>query len=491
MEEQKYQKPSLNPDDTQINQPPPIVSVGSHGPEGRIHRFGAVRGKAHRVVVTLKSNRWTSTVGFLFLCMVAGVFTGLVGGYFQYFLHIAERWRGEVAAWAQTVGFWQGFLTLLVIGMGAAVIGRFLVRFAPTAGGSGIQYVEAMWHNEVDAAHLKVLFVKFFGGLLTLGSGMALGREGPTVQMGAAVGAFCGRVCKLTRDNLKLITIASAGTGLGVAFSAPLGGAMFAFEEVTKDIELKLVVPTLLCVVAGTSISMTILGEQPDYYVINKAFEIPDVIHLCFYLLFGVFIGVMGALYNWLIIALLKVNDWFRWLPAEVKAALVGIVTAILLWLVPDWTGGGDKLADYFLNVNVTIEMVIIIGLIRWFFAPLCYSTGVPGGLFSPLLLMGGILGHLFVWPFIWLGADLNPLAFCAVGMAAFFGSTIRAPTTGVLLILEMTACWNLTIPMVAASAVSFMTAKLMNCLPIYSALRLRIPSVHKLEEEGQNVLFD
>lgn len=427
---------------------------------------------------------------FLVLCMVAGFLTGLAGGYFQYFLHMADKYRNQLASWAHTAGTFEGLLTLIAICVGCAVVGRFLVRFAPTAGGSGIQYVEAMWHNEHEPARLPILFVKFFGGLLTLGSGMALGREGPTVQMGASIGGTLGRIFKLDYTKLKFLTIASAGTGLGVAFSAPLGGAMFTFEEVTKDIKPSLVISTMLCVLVGCSTSMTILGAQPDYDVIQRSFAIPNVKEVFALILFGIFIGAMGVLYNKSVLILLNLNDYFKHILPEVKAGIVGIVVALLLWYAPYLAGGGDNLGQDMLNYAYPIQIVLIFGLIRWIFAPLCYSTGVPGGLFSPLLLMGGILGHVFAWALGLVGIEVSPLAFCAVGMSAFFGATIRAPFTGVLLILEMTACWDLTLAMIGASAVAFFTAKCLKDLPIYTALRLRIPEVKQLQKEGKQVLF-
>ena len=151
-------------------------------------------------------------------------------------------------------------------------------------------------------------------------------------------------------------------------------------------------------------------------------------------------------------------------------------------------SGGGDQLGTEMLNYTFPIATVLVIGLIRWFFAPLCYATGVPGGLFSPLLLMGGILGHVFAWTLNLIGFDLNPMAFCAVGMSAFFASTICAPITGVLLILEMTACWDLTLPMLIGSALAFFTAQVLKSQPIYTALRLRIPEVKQMQQQGVDV---
>ncbi len=418
---------------------------------------------------------------FLILCMLAGLLTGLAGGYFQVFLRMAQAYCLEVSVWAHQVPFWKGFGTLLLICVGCAVIGRALVRFSPTAGGSGIQYVEAMWSNETAPSRFSVLIVKFFGGLLTLGSGMALGREGPSVQMGAAIGAFIGRVTKLSRDDLKYITVASAGTGLGVAFSAPLGGAMFVFEEVTKEIKPHLVISTLLSVLLGCALSMTILGAEPDYHVINTHFPIPGPLEIFAVILFGVFTGVMGVLYNKTVLAFIDFNAWLRHLWPEVKAAVVGVVVAAILWYAPHLSGGGDEMSQQMLNYTYPILTILLFGVVRWFFAPLSYSSGVPGGLFSPLLLMGGILGHFYAWGMNLVDFGLDPLAFCAVGMSAFFASTIRAPITGILLILEMTACWDLSLMMIGSSIVSYVTARMFNGLPIYTSLRLRIPSIKEL----------
>ena len=136
----------------------------------------------------------------------------------------------------------------------------------------------------------------------------------------------------------------------------------------------------------------------------------------------------MGVLYNKSVLLLLNLNDYFKHILPEVKAGIVGIVVALLLWYAPYLAGGGDNLGQDMLNYAYPIQIVLLFGLIRWIFAPLCYSTGVPGGLFSPLLLMGGILGHLFAWALGLVGIEVSPLAFCAVGMSAFFGATIRAP---------------------------------------------------------------
>jgi len=151
------------------------------------------------------------------ICLFAGLCTGAVGGYFQFFLHKADHLRMLLTTVAHSVSFWEGFGAVLAVCVACAVIGRFLVRFAPTAGGSGIQYVEAAWREEVEPARFKILLVKFFGGILTLGSGMALGREGPTVQYGGLrSGATIARILKFSKESFVFSPSHSAGYRLRV-----------------------------------------------------------------------------------------------------------------------------------------------------------------------------------------------------------------------------------------------------------------------------------
>lgn len=426
---------------------------------------------------------------FYCLAIISGCLVGLAGGYFQLFLHAGDRFRNSLIEWLRTLGDVEGFFVLAGLCMFCALVARALVRLSPTAGGSGIQYVEAVWKDEVQPARIKLLPVKFIGGLLSLGSGMALGREGPTVQMGAAIGAWFSRVTKLEKLDFKYLVMASAGTGLGVAFSAPLGGAMFVFEEVTRSLNLRLVIATVLCASVGCTVSMSIIGFQPDYLVNQTSFALPNLQMMIFTMIFGIVVGLFGVLYNKMVLALLNVQNRLGMIPPEVRAAFVGLVVAVLLWFMPHWAGSGDPISQSLLNGTMPITALATLAVIRWFFAPLCYSTGVPGGLFSPLLLMGGILGQLYCWVVGTMGYELNPLAFCALGMSAFFASTICSPFTGVLLILEMTSCWDLTIPMLFASIISYATFRTVGSLPIYTALRLRIPAVQALQKQGVDVL--
>jgi CIC family chloride channel protein len=141
------------------------------------------------------------------------------------------------------------------------------VRWAPVASGSGVQHVEAVMRGEAEPAGLRVLPVKFVGGTLAIGSGLALGREGPTVQMGATIGISIARWLRMGSDDLRTIQAATAGAGLGVAFNAPMGGAIFVFEEVARNFRVRLTIATLIACAAAIGVSRLVLGDRPDFAV--------------------------------------------------------------------------------------------------------------------------------------------------------------------------------------------------------------------------------
>src|SRR5271166_1714584 len=177
--------------------------------------------------------------------ILAGICIGLVGGAFRYCLIAADNGRGALIAWAHAWPY-IGWLVPVVLGLAGAGLARFLVvRFAPTAAGSGVQRVEAVFSGEVKLAPHSIVPVKFFGGLLAMGSGLALGREGPTVQMGASLSRLISRLLIRDDHDIRVIEAAGAGAGLAVAFNAPIGGSIFVFEELTSSFTPGLLVATL------------------------------------------------------------------------------------------------------------------------------------------------------------------------------------------------------------------------------------------------------
>ncbi|ORM30249.1 ClC family H(+)/Cl(-) exchange transporter [Williamsia sp. 1135] len=415
------------------------------------------------------------------LAIVAGVAIGFIGGAFRWCLREADEWRVEMLRWAHDLPG-PGWLIPIAITATGAALAALIVRQIPLATGSGIQHVEAVSRGEAGPPPLRVLPAKFIGGLLSIGSGMILGREGPTVHMGATIGAEAGRRAHLNDDDMRLMQTSVAGAGLAVAFNAPVGGALFVFEEVTKSVRLRTVIPTLLAVAVGVGCSRIIMGDRPDFLV--GPVDSPSIVLLPVFVVFGLLTGVLGIFYNRVIMGLLDLVGRVRHVPAFVKAAAIGAVIGALLAVDPLTAGGGDTLAQKLIGGG-TVALPVIAGYlaVRLIAGPLSYASATPGGLFAPLLAVGALWGVLFVGiadVFV-PGIDSTlTIGMALVGMAAFFGAVVRAPITGVVIVIEMTATTSVTVPMIAATAAAVLVAQLAGAPPIYDSLRERMLAAQK-----------
>lgn len=166
------------------------------------------------------------------LAVVAGLAAGAVGGAFRWVLDRADAWRSALAEWAHTVPF--GVIVPVLVVAACAALAAALVRLSPRSAGSGIQDVDAVFRGELGPQPFSVVPIRFACGALAIGSGLVLGREGPTVHMGAAIGALAARGAKLGDDDSRSFQTALSAAGLAVAFNAPIGGALFALEEVAR-----------------------------------------------------------------------------------------------------------------------------------------------------------------------------------------------------------------------------------------------------------------
>ena len=405
------------------------------------------------------------------VALLAGALTGAVGGAFRLVLRAAFDLRMRVADYAHGLGWWGILLPVAGVAAGAG-IARLLVRWAPEAGGSGVQRVEAVMRGQEGPARLRVLPVKFVGGAIALGSGLVLGREGPTVQMGATIADALSRLFRLPDADMRDLQAASAGAGLGVAFSAPVGGAMFAFEEVRRAFTPRLVVAGVLACSAAWTVGRLLLGTSPDFSV--RALSPMAWTTLPAVLVFGAVLGLLGVLYNRLVILLHDLNARITAVPPELRAAVIGGIVGAALWFEPRIVGGGDPVAQSALRAALPVGTVAVILVFRWFLAPLSYAAGTPGGLFAPLLVVGALSGALFAagWNRLVPGVPIDPVALSIVGMSTFFAATVRAPFTGILLIMEMTATTSQTVPMLAAAGTALAAATLVKGPPIYDTLR-------------------
>ncbi len=414
--------------------------------------------------------------------MIAGVFIGFIGGAFRWCLQKADVLRVDLSEWAHQLPGPGWLIPMAATAVGAALAAA-VVRWMPLAAGSGIQHVEAVYRGDAAPPVLRLLPAKFAGGVLGIGSGLVLGREGPTVHMGAAVGATVARCARFSDSTVRMLQTAVGGAGLAVAFNAPIGGALFTLEEVTKSFRLQTVLATAFAAATAVGCSRLVVGDHPDFLVQGVAS--PALGWLPLFIVFGLATGCLGALYNRLTLGFVDRVKLLSGVPSEVKAAAIGALIGLMMFIQPLAVGGGDTLTQSILGGNSMI-LPVVIGLLalRFVAGPLSYAAAVPGGLFAPLLAVGALWGLLFVGGFGfvlqqtgWPG-DTAALAvpMAIVGMAAFFAATVRAPVTGIVLVVEMTATTSVLVPMLAATAAAVLAAELLRSPPIYDSLRERMP---------------
>jgi len=290
------------------------------------------------------------------------------------------------------------------------------------------------------------------------------------------IGSSLARWARLPVETLRDLQAALGGAGLGVAFNAPLGGALCVFEEVAKEFRLRLVVITLVGVGLALWVSRSLLGSAPDFAVAGlpeSAGGVPLVA-----LGFGLLCGGLGTLYNRTTLFLLELSDRLGRIPPEVRAAAIGLLVGLIGWLDPLWIGGGETLNQSLFGPPPALTLLLALLLVRWLIGPLSYAAGTPGGIFSPLLLVGAILGLVVgsFWnslvPEFW---QMPPGAWAILGMSAFFTGIVRAPLTGLILIAEMTGTYSLLVPMALAGASATLAATWLKNPPIYDSLRLRL----------------
>jgi chloride channel protein, CIC family len=407
------------------------------------------------------------------LAFAVGGASGLVGAVFRLVLDRSDFFRGLFIDWAhgkEVAGF------CLVIGISAIAAGlaaRLVRKFAPEAKGSGIPDVEGVLRDEQPRPPLMLIPVKFLGGVLAMGTGLALGREGPTVQMGACIGHFLATGFRRKQDDVKALLAAGAGAGLATAFSAPVAGAVFVLEELVRRFDTRITVATLCASGSAIAVARLLLGNGPDFQL--EPLPYSGFATAPIFLVVGAITGLLGVAYNHMLLrALATAEQLGRWLSADMRAAMVGAAVGLLAWFAPGLVGGGDAITQRALSGGDTVMVVCGVFLLRFGLGPLSYAAGTPGGLFAPMLVLGSqsglVLGTIFCRWFPDLAE--HPAAFAVVGMAAFFTAVVRAPLTGIVLVTEMTGCFTLLLPMLLACFAAMTVPTLLGNPPIYDSLR-------------------
>jgi chloride channel protein, CIC family len=420
------------------------------------------------------------------LAIVSGAATGLIVGAFRLALAHADRWRNDLIGEAHRLGI--GGLLLVVLGCAAAAaIAAWLVkRFSLYASGSGVPEVQAALAGTLPPAPLRrILLIKFVGGILSIGSGMALGPEGPGVQMGAVGARLLGNLFRRSWPDVQALVASGAGAGIAVAFNAPIAGAIFVLEVLVRRFEMRIAIAGIGAASTAILVSRLLLSDQPELHVAIAAHvstatgPLPYAVAATWplYLALGAAAGIAAIFYNWLILNALALSDRLDRFPVAAKAAAVGAAVGVIGWYAPPLIGAGDNIAQHVLDGAALAGALPLVLVLRFFLGPACYAARTPGGLFAPLLVVGALLGYAVgtLSQHAFPALAIAPQAFAVVGMAAFFTGVVRAPVTGIVLAIEMTAAFTTLLPMLVACFAAMVAASLLKNPPIYDSLHRRL----------------
>jgi CIC family chloride channel protein len=406
-----------------------------------------------------------------FLAALCGLATGVVGAAFHLIVDTLVHWPSWLVA---RLG--PGPLTIVAAtGIAAiALVASFLLtrRFAPEAAGSGVQEIEGAMEGLREVRWHRVLPVKFVGGVLALSSGLVAGREGPTIHMGASIMQAASEWLKLGRNDVRGMLAAGAAAGLAAAFNAPLAAILFVIEETRKQFPYTFRSYTAVIIASAASALATELvgGTGPDLQISTDA--MPLTLLPAFALL-GVLLGGLGVVFNRCLVGSL---DWtmttFRRAP-YVPALVVGAAVGALAIVLPDAVGGGETLILRMVGENLSITVLLLLAVLRFAGTMASYSTGVPGGIFAPILALataiGLAVGTLLEAGFVLPGT--TAAAFAIAAMGGLFSSTIRAPLVGVVLVAELTGAYELILPVIVTCVTANAVAQALGSRPLYELL--------------------
>ncbi len=363
--------------------------------------------------------------------------------------------------------------TLAITTGGGLIAGLLLHYFAPNARGSGIPQVKVAYTMEYGRVPLRGAAWKAVISALCVGSGASLGREGPTVQICAAISNAISRLFSVPRRIQMNQTPVAAAAALAAAFNAPLAAVTFAIEEIIGDLNQKLAASIVIAAVIASTIERWILGVHPlfsgaNIYVLNRPLE------LLAYAALGIAAGVVGVIFTKMILFLrMFFRDRIN-IPVWSKPALGGaIIGAIGIWQPHALGLGYDYLGEILRGQdNLLIKGVLALMLAKALAASFSYGSGMSGGVLGPSMFVGGLLGAA-MWHLVFYlnpSAEIARGAFALVGMGAMFAAVIRVPMTSILLIFEMTYNYEIILSVMIANAIAYLVAQRLSPLSIYEA---------------------
>ena len=420
---------------------------------------------------------------FMFLTLVIGAAVGLT---VVAFIVLTENLGSRM----YPIGAELQFRRLLVPVIGSLVTGFLLYHFFPDARGSGIPQTKAALYVHGGRITLRTVLGKFWLSAGSLASGIALGREGPSVMVGSGIASVMGRALGLKRKKIEALVPVGASAALAAAFNTPIAAVLFSLEEVMGNLHAPLLGSVVLSSATAWIVLNLMLGDEalfsvPDYQLVHFS-------ELILYALLGVVGGLVSAVF---VKMLLRIRQWFLDMPERTRAfqpVAGGLTVGVLGFFVPQVLGVGYGSVGDALNGEMVIWMMALLGVLKLVATAMCYGSGNAGGIFGPSLFIGAMLGGTFGSAANWLLPDHTGSAgaYALVGMGATFAGIVRVPFTSVIMIFELTRDYSIIVPLMLSNVISYFISYRYQRKPIYQALAeqdgIHLPSAATQQPQGR-----
>lgn len=402
---------------------------------------------------------------------------GLVAALSAVLLKFATGWLGTWRVHASyLLPVW---LVLPSVGLGFGFFAGLLVeRLAPEAAGSGVPDVKATLANVPVKLSWRVAIVKLLSATIALGSGLTLGREAPTIHIGAALAAGLSRLVPTSPDYRRQMIAAGAGAGLAAAFNAPITGVLFVVEELLQDLSSLTLGVAIIASFIGAVVSRLLGGRSLELNLVLDAYQTSFwITEIPFYLLLGILAGLLGSLFNRGIIASQRFYRQLR-LSLPWRVALAGLVSGIAIALLPSDFRDNTGLRESLITGETQPSLAAIVFVSQFFLTLVAYGSGAPGGLYAPSLILGSALGYLVgIGEHAVLGLS-SPATYALAGMGAFLSAAAKVPITAIMIVFEMTTDFNLVLPLMIGSVTAYIIAEKIAPGSLYDKL-LELRGIH------------
>ena len=430
----------------------------------------------HQLSQTFQLETFFSETGLIL--PILGIVVGLLGGFgavaFRYLIGLFQSLiystNGDLTTAAATLPWWR-----IVLGpaIGGLVVGPLVYFFAREAKGHGVPEVMDAVATKGGRIRKRVAFVKILASAICIGSGGSVGREGPIVQIGSALGSSIGQILRLTDNQVRVLVACGAAAGIAATFNAPIAGAIFALEIILGDFALPTFTPIILASVMATEVSRILIGNYPAFQVPPYDLLFPQ--ELILYCILGIIAGVVAVSFT---VTLYKVEDiWDAWkFPEYLKATIGGLVIGTIALGFPQIMGVGyDSITKALLSQETWTILLLLVPL-KILATSITIGSGGSGGIFAPSLFMGAMLGGAFgagahyLFPY----HTAQPGAYAIVGMGALVAGTTQAPIQAFLILFELTQNYKIIAPIMICCVISTFVARSVKKESIYTMKLLR-----------------